>query len=102
LLATQNKILDAQVAQQAAQFSHQLGTLLSKLDPNPKDVKTVRHMLRNGTQYEDPLMSKDDYMQASSEEKQQKLMSQSPQLRMKPQRNLLGHPMQPIRMSRQR
>jgi len=68
MLATQNKLLENQVAQQATQFHHQPGTLPPKPENNPKDVKAVRHMLRSGTQYEDPAMPKDDYVQPRSEE----------------------------------
>ncbi|XP_078168500.1 uncharacterized protein LOC144563001 [Carex rostrata] len=59
---------NTQVAQQATQFSHQPGTLPPKPENNPRDVKVVRHMLRSGTQYEDPPMPKDDYVQPQGEE----------------------------------
>jgi hypothetical protein len=41
LLATQNKLLETQVARQAAQFVRQLGTLPPKPNPNSNDVKAV-------------------------------------------------------------
>jgi hypothetical protein len=66
MLATQNKLLENQVAQQVTQFSRQPGTLLPKPENNPRDVKAVRHMLRSGAQYEDPPMPKDDYVQPQS------------------------------------
>ncbi|XP_078148472.1 uncharacterized protein LOC144543896 [Carex rostrata] len=59
-----------QVAQQATQFSHQPGSLPPKPESNPKDVKAVRHMLRSGTQYEDPPMPKHDFIQPQGEEAQ--------------------------------
>jgi hypothetical protein len=69
LLATQKKLLETQVAQQTTQFSRQSAALPPKPDPNPKDVKAVTHMLRNRTQYEDPPILNDDYVQPPSEEK---------------------------------
>ena len=68
MLATQNKMLENQVAQQATQFSRQLGTLPPKPENNPREVKAVRHVLRSGMQYEDPPMPKDDYAQPQGEE----------------------------------
>src|ERR1035438_4620956 len=68
MLATQNKLLENQVAQQATQFPRQPGTLPPRPEHNPKEVKAVRHMLRSGTQYEDPPMPKDGYVQPRVEE----------------------------------
>jgi hypothetical protein len=70
LLATQNKMLENQVAQQATQSSRQLGILPPKPENNPRDVKAVRHMLRSDTQYEDPPMPKEDYVQPQGEKPQ--------------------------------
>ncbi|XP_078172833.1 uncharacterized protein LOC144566683 [Carex rostrata] len=58
---------NTQVAQQATQFSHQPGSLPPKPESNPRDVKAVRHMLRSGTQYEDPPMPEDAYVQPRGE-----------------------------------
>ena len=49
MLATQNKLLENQVAQQATQFSRQPGTLPPRPENNPKEVKAVRHVLRSGS-----------------------------------------------------
>jgi gag-polyprotein putative aspartyl protease len=72
LLATQNKLLETQVAQQAVQSAWQLGTLPPKPDPNPKDIKAVRHTLRSGAAYEDPSIPIDVQVRASDEVEQHK------------------------------
>jgi hypothetical protein len=42
LLATQNKLLETQVAQQASTSIRPAGTLPPKPDLNPKDVKAIQ------------------------------------------------------------
>ena len=54
LLATQNKLLEMQVAQQALSSARPIGALPSK--PGTKEVKAMRHTLRSGTTWEDPPM----------------------------------------------
>ena len=58
LLATQNKLLETQVAQQASASTRPVGALPPKPDLNPKDVKAIP--LRSGTTYDEPPMPIDD------------------------------------------
>ena len=58
LLATQNKLLETQVAQQASTSTRPIGALPPKPDLNPKDVKAIQ--LRSGTTYDEPPMPIDD------------------------------------------
>jgi hypothetical protein len=58
LLATQGKLLETQVAQQASSSSRQHGQLPSKPDCNPNaSVKTIT--LRSGTAYDGPEVPQD-------------------------------------------
>jgi hypothetical protein len=58
LLATQGKLLETQVAQQASSSSRQHGQLSPKPDCNPNaSVKAIT--LRNGTAYDGPEMPQD-------------------------------------------
>ena len=59
LLATQNKLLETQVAQQASTSIKPAGTLPSKPDLNIKDVKAIR-TLCSGTTYKDPPMPSEE------------------------------------------
>jgi hypothetical protein len=62
LLTTQNKLVETQVAQQAAQFVRQPSILPPRPDLNLKDVKLIGYMLHSGTQYEDLPMPKEDFV----------------------------------------
>ena len=52
-LTTHNKMLEAQIAQQASSSSIPLGRLLSKPDPNPREQNNAM-ILRGGKQLEGP------------------------------------------------
>ena len=64
------KVLETQMAQLAENQARMPHTLPPKPDVNPKEAKAVRHTLRSGRQYEDPLVPEETYI--NTEEGQSK------------------------------